>query len=333
MIKRKDGLLQESLTINGKRKYFYGHTKAEVLRKIQQYKEKEQRGKLFEEVALEWSEEHQYNIRPSSYISYVAPLKTLITAFGDMPIKDITAHDIDRYMQDMGARGYAKNTVRCHLSVMSLIFTYGIKNGYNLYNPTTASTVPRQLKTTERQLPSVEMIDKIKSSLNLPFGLFAYFLLYTGCRRGEALAVTMQDLDFENKTIRINKSVSWIRSETIINEAKTKAGNRTIILLDTLADKLPHKKQGYLFGNKAPLSHAEYIKLWREYINATGLDITPHQLRHLYATILYEADIDEKIVQELMGHSSISVTKNVYTHIRNQRMKEVAELLNNKLDV
>ena len=59
--------------------------------------------------------------------------------------------------------------------------------------------------------------------------------------------------------------------------------------------------------------------------------ITPHQLRHAFATILFDAGIDVKVAQELLGHSSIQVTRDIYTHIRKGRMESTAETLNNYL--
>ena len=64
---------------------------------------------------------------------------------------------------------------------------------------------------------------------------------------------------------------------------------------------------------------------------AEGSAITPHQLRHAFATILFDAGIDVKVAQELLGHSSIQVTRDIYTHIRKSRMESTAETLNKYL--
>ena len=102
-------------------------------------------------------------------------------------------------------------------------------------------------------------------------------------------------------------------------------------LLDVLADKLPKgKDENFIFsidGTK-PLGYSAFQRRWDKYKKETGLDITAHQLRHTYATILFEAGIDVKDAQHLLGHSDISVTRNIYTHIRTNHFKETVEKLN-----
>lgn len=71
-----------------------------------------------------------------------------------------------------------------------------------------------------------------------------------------------------------------------------------------------------------------YDAKWNRFLSATGLDITAHMLRHTYATILFEANINVKDAQSLMGHADISTTNNIYTHIRENRMSQTAEKLN-----
>ena len=76
------------------------------------------------------------------------------------------------------------------------------------------------------------------------------------------------------------------------------------------------------------LSKIMFRDRWAEYCQAIGHDITAHQLRHGFATILFEAGVEDKDAQELMGHSSIAVTRDIYTHIRQSRRTQTAEKLN-----
>ena len=77
----------------------------------------------------------------------------------------------------------------------------------------------------------------------------------------------------------------------------------------------------------APLTKTQYRKRWEKYCKSIGHQLTAHQLRHGFATILYEAGIPDKDAQELLGHSSITVTRDVYTHIRNSRRTDTAAKL------
>jgi site-specific recombinase XerD len=79
---------------------------------------------------------------------------------------------------------------------------------------------------------------------------------------------------------------------------------------------------------KEPLTKRAYDKRWSKYCTDYGIHFTAHQLRHAYATMLHEAGIDLKDAQTLMGHSDINLTKQIYTHIRNERMEETAKKIN-----
>ena len=108
---------------------------------------------------------------------------------------------------------------------------------------------------------------------------------------------------------------------------------RNTVLLDVLAAAIPKKRSGYIFdnGKGEPLSKTQYRKRWQAYCKAIGYNITAHQLRHGFATILYEAGIPDKDAQELLGHSSITITRDIYTHIRQTRRSQTADRLNDFL--
>ena len=162
--------------------------------------------------------------------------------------------------------------------------------------------------------------------------MFAYFLLNTGLRKGEALALKYSDLDFDKKTIHVNKTVEWVGNvPNIKNHPKTDAGIRDVPLLDCLIDVIEHKNSDeLLFPNASGelLRNGNFTRLWNKYRQETGLSITPHQLRHAYATILYDANIDIKTAQYILGHANIQTTMDIYTHLSQSRQDTAAEMLN-----
>ena len=82
------------------------------------------------------------------------------------------------------------------------------------------------------------------------------------------------------------------------------------------------------YDGKRPLTKGAFDKRWKSYCNKYNINITAHQLRHGFATMLFEAEIDAKDAQDLMGHSDINLTKSIYTHIRDKRKKDTANKLN-----
>lgn len=334
MLKRKDGRWQEAITTtqNGEttRKYFYGKTKAEVAKKMAAYQQKQEAGRTFATVADEWDTYHSELVTYNAHVAYKAPYRMAVDRFGDMPIREITPPQIQQYIKQIAAKGYARRTVAGHLTLLNMIFDFGVVSGDLLTNPTASVAIPRGLKTTPRTVPDNSDIQKIKDNLHLPFGLFAYLLLYTGLRRGEALALTYEDIDRVAGVIHVNKAVYFDVNQPAVKDTKTKAGTRTVPLLAPLETALPRKGRGPIFCTTEGklLTQTVFRRRWAAYQKATGIHATPHQLRHLYATILFEAGIEDKTTQEIMGHSSIATTRAIYTHIREQKLAETTDRLN-----
>jgi integrase len=167
--------------------------------------------------------------------------------------------------------------------------------------------------------------------------MFPYLILYTGLRRGEALALTARDIDFKNNRITVNKSVYYEHNKPRIKQPKTDAGIRTVPLLLPLKEPLrkyckAHK--GYLFcddeGELLPEYRVEDLLI--AYRKATGCDFTPHQLRHAFATvILYENGIAAKDAQAVLGHAQVSTTLDIYTEFRDSRIDYITEQINKRI--
>jgi len=332
--RRKDGLLQKRVTINGKLEPFYGKTEKEIKQKIEVFKEKIKNGPLFKEVAENWKEEHFKQLEVNSLRNYNPAYNRAVDEFGDHYINTIKASNINAFISIFAKKGFAQKTVRTQLMILNMIFDRAVLDGLIEYNPCSSVKIPKNLAKNRRELPPDGETDIVKKSTDKPFGLFAYFILYTGCRRGEALALTYKDIDRKNKTITINKSVYQENNKPMIKNPKTKAGCREIVLLDILAKQIPKRKSSDLiFPNdfNALMSETQFQRKWELYCKATGITSTPHRLRHAYATMIFEAGIDVKDAQELLGHSNLSTTMDIYTHITNKRKSETAKILNKKI--
>ena len=330
MKRRSDGLYEKKITIQGKRVTFYGKSMREVNQKILHYEEEKEKGPLFCEVAEAWQEEHFPTLAYNTQQGYFGAYHRVLRQYGKRNLQEISVREIDEFLLKLGQQGFAQKTVKNHQLILNLIFKYAVSQEYIPFNIIMNTSMPKNLKKTKRELPSSEEIEKVKKGLSCTYGLFAYFLLYTGCRRGEALALQYQDIDFEHKLIHIRKSLYHDGSEPKIKLPKTEAGCRDIILLDRLAEKIPHgKPEHYIFSEGGILMpRKRYETLWKQYCRESGVTVTPHQLRHAYATILFEAGVDEKDAQELLGHSTIAMTRDIYTHISSKRKQKTAELLN-----
>lgn len=333
MKKRKDGRYQEeiSILVNGRkvRKVFYGRTKAELNRKIMAFREDQERGKLFSEVADEWWALHEPTLAYNTTKGYKPALARAKLHFGKTYINQIKAPDVNLFLTDFIRSNHAaQKTAKTQLMVINLICKYAAANGYIPFNPARDVSVPRGLAHNPRDIISDEDIQHIKDCTDCTFGMFSYWILYTGLRRGELLALTWNDVDVKNRTITVNKSVYHDSNVPMLKSPKSAAGKRTVPLMDRLMEKIT-PGTGLVFPNENGelMTEMQFQKSWASYTEESGVTCTPHQIRHGYATMLYENGIEVKDAQELLGHAYASTTQDVYTHIRQTRKETVRKQL------
>ena len=336
--RRKDGLYEKILNINGKRVAFRAKTEDGVYQKIMNYQEKEERGLTFEEAAELWYDEHWETLSPTTQQGYQFPFDEIKDYFKGEYIKKITHKDINQYIKQLPST-YARKTCANRLCLLNMIFKHAIVEDYITENPCQYITIPKNHRSNKRRAPTSDEIKIIKKNIGVefksfPVGFLAVFFLYTGCRKGEALALKFKDIDYESKRIYITKSVYFVNNEGKLKPPKTSAGKREIIIPDFLLNLLPKgKKNNYLFCVRSgePLKKDFFERAWNSWKKQTGLTLTAHQLRHGYATLLHEANIDVKDAQDLLGHADASTTQNIYTEVSKNRRVAVAKKLNEYL--
>ena len=342
---RPDGLYEAIRTIKGRRVAFRGHTVREVEQKMLAYRETVAAGRPFPIVADEWEREHEKEIGEATRESYRHVVQRLKEVFAG-PIGAIRPLDIKRHISHMERQGYAGSTVRKELSALRMICAHAVLAGDIDVNPVTEVHPSRGLpRTTREALTEAQEAIVRKTWDTAPFGLFALLLLFTGLRRGEALALTYADIDRRAGVIRINKKLNYAYGETPRLEGwtKTKNGMRDVPLLQPLADALPDYRVGLIFPGKdgGYMRKGEIRRTWQKYCRAVGLNqvvisdqgkrmetfpVTPHCLRHSFATICYEAGLDVRQAAKIFGDTP-EVLNEVYTHLREGRQKSAAEKL------
>ena len=335
--RRPDGLLETTRTDKrtGKRIHFYGHTDREIEEQIMAYTAAQERGRLFKDAAKDWKDEHWPTLAHSTARGYNAAYNRAVDEFGDTPIRQIRPQDIKRYINEFSRGGRSKKTVINQLLILNMIFSSAVEGGDIDFSPCTHISIPKNLSKVRREAASSEEEKAIKGSAHI--WLFPFFILYSGLRKGEALALTWADIDFDNDEIHVTKSVYYEHDRPKLKLPKTAAGIRSVPLLEPLKaallqiqDRTPGH---YIFSDTgdSPLTDRRYRTLWSHWANETGVTATAHQLRHSYATMLFDCGIDVKDAQDILGHSTAAVTQDIYTHIRDTRRKLTAKTLNEKL--
>ena len=335
--KRKDGRYVKKVKLqDGTFKYLYSSAKNEreatkdFNAQLIELDNEKNKCMYFKNVAESWLEKYLQRV---SYINYKkstrAAYERLVEHFGNVYVQDITLQTVDAFLGNLIQQGFYRKTIATHKSVINQIMRYAVYQNYIKFNPIRDLQLAANLPEEQRDLPETKEI-KIVDEHYEGFDFLPYFLLYTGLRISEALALSDTDFDMENKTITVNKHIVWDNNNPVIlPRTKTKAGDRKVVILDRLFEKLP-KFKGLLFCNAdgTPLTKGQLRKRWEKYQKTYGLTLTAHQLRHAFATMCYEAELDVKDTQQLMGHSDIKLTKKIYTHIREERISKSTQKLN-----
>lgn len=334
--KRPDGLYEAIRTVNGKRVAFRGKTCREVDKKILEYREAASRGWTFDFAGDLWYQDKEAEVRSATYRSYGITLRRLKERFGKQYVAEITPDELNAYIRAFERQGYARNTVQLHIYVLKMVFDYAINRRMEsglAINPAVALKKSKDLPFKKRGALTEEQEALVRNAAKTKTGdwwLLGFFLMYSGCRRGEALALTYSDIDRKRNVITVNKKLNFDGRSTPIleNFTKTKNGMREIPLLKPLADALPRDRIGLVFPSPETgdyLKTSEVAKYWKQYCRDVGLvevvngkerfPITPHCFRHSFATICYEAGIDPRAAASWLG-DTVQVMEGVYIDLR-----------------
>ena len=342
---RKDGRYVYQWTENGKRRSMYDRDPEALYYKVQQIGA--ETPPTFAEIADEWVEAHVSSLARGSQSTYKAPVQALKDELGDKPITDITALDINRILLREKEKRYSYKHAALTKSVIKQVLDYAVVHGHIPFNPSPSVTVPRGMSRGRVEAPEEAQQKTIIANLDKPFGNFVALLLYTGMRTEEAVALRWKDVG-ENE-ISVHAAVD-LHGTPVIKETKTEAGERTIPILPQLRPYLKKprgaKQDDFIFNEKGKLlTRGQITSRWLAWCKAAGLAeqktfdnrhrgkkecvrtewrplITPHQLRHNYATVLYEKEIDLLTAKDLMGHKDISTTQQIYTSLRKKHREE-----------
>lgn len=320
-VKRRDGTKV--------RKSIYYRTAEELAAKILEAQKEERLVGTFFEAAYAWQEDHFRFIQHGTAISYEPALRRAVEEFGDRQLDSISSAELQAFYDHLALEGYSKQTVHVQRLVVGLIFKWCCLHRGLATNPNRETGQPRTVKCCQKTpiLPDDD-VRRIVSGVDEPFGLLPFLLLYSGLRRGEALALTWGDIDLKAGVIHVRKAVSFSGNTPVIKEPKSASGVRDVPIITLLADVLKKKKPRgcaagvYLFSmtdKNEPITQTVFRERWAKWSKATGYKGNTRQLRHLFATYCFESGMAAKDAQTILGHSSIDVTMDIYTEIRAQR--------------
>lgn len=390
VFQRSDGRWGGALTMgydeNGKiiRKTIYGKSQAEVIKKLSEIsgRMKSNTYDLVEQNDLETlmfeylmtfkksavsPRTFEGNIR--NFKLHIAPL------IGKMKVYEIDNYAIQKLVNNLIDQGYSTDTIKKCKHLISQFFEYAIDNKWVLVNPTLKVKVKGKRKVYEeddekyKALPPeirdmfLEALNKDKANFIKPLCIT---LMFAGLRIGEAIALKWKNIDFKNKTIKVERAITQVpkfdedgnikNRVTVIGDTKTTCSVREIpvtdIVIETLKnwkDKQNERQQtnpdvtsiltaptSYVFANDdgSYRTYSGCRKIFDRFKKRNGLNkfnIHFHGLRHTFSNMLFEMNENPKVIQQLLGHRDVKTTITVYNSVNSDYVREATDRLNTKI--
>ncbi|WP_193063397.1 site-specific integrase [Oceanobacillus oncorhynchi] len=289
----------------------------------------------FEKIADMYLSWYKKRRKESSYMKIESVVRIhLKPFFGRKKIKEITKRDVIRFHDKLLDNLGIASAKKIH-TILSATLNHAIKMEYLKVN------VAREVGNIEMKEPKrldFWTIDEFKQFIqevdDLLLKSLFMTLFYGGLRKGEALALTWKDIDFDNNTININKTVYHNRVTSPKNEAsnrKIKMPQHTMNLLGELKLQNKIKADYVVFGEF--YDHVPQTTLdtkYEEYIKRAGLKhIRIHDLRHSHASYLINLGNDIQIISKRLGHAKTSTTYDIYSHLYPNAEDEAIEKMEN----
>ena len=353
---RKDGLYYKEKKYKGKRYVFTSTDKKEVEAKVIEFENNINRGAVINDKNIKFSDwcdtwlelYKKKNIEKATYQMYESVIKNYLKPdLGFYKISAIRESHVMDMLNNMDKKGITRRKDIALLTVKQIL-EKAVDNDYVYKNVAKNIKIKKHVAKEKEPLPQnyIDLLQKYAKNDSRAF--LGYFMIYTGVRKEELVPLTYADIDFDKKTLRINKAVHFEKNQPVLKNTKNEE-IRYVPLVDDLFSLL-EQKQGLLFPNeKGKMMSDTTTKRKITYINNFIREkieeenskkkeneeeeifkpFTAHQLRHTYACLLHKAGIPLKEAQYFMGHKDVKMLLNIYTHLDDKDKETASNLLNN----
>lgn len=290
----------------------------------------------FGEFLEQWLENYRFKLSPRGYERYAGIIKKhLIPALGNITVNQLKPEHLQKHYTDCQLKGLSSSTVRYHHAILHVALETAVKWGLAARNPADAAEPPR-VRHHEMQVWDEDEINKFIESAkdNRYYALF-YTALFTGMRRSELLGLKWTDVDFIMSQIHVSRGLHQLKNGSYIyTETKSNTSRRTIALSPSanlvlqqhrekrkleclqLQTKFEDSELVFCDTDGQPLRPNTVTRAWTTQAKRAGVKVIRlHDARHTHASIMLKQGIHPKVVQERLGHSSIQMTLDIYSHV------------------
>lgn len=297
------------------------------------------------------------NVSSNTYARYLNLLNIhIIPAMKNVKLKNLKAIQIQNFFNDCKESGMSASAIKHVKTIFNQALECAFRENLIPKNWTEYTVLPKARSKEEVSVFTPEEQEKIIKNIPFsPLGVLIRLAIATGAREGELLGMHWSDIDFENKVINIAQSLgkkrefsadgrSVISTENAVGDLKTLHSKRVIPITDSVIDllkkyrakqnqfiKLPDNTEilpsmVFLNASGGYWDNSNAIKQYRRFLKSLGIPYRKfHTLRHTFATRIMEANVHPKIAQELLGHSTVNITMNIYSHVLPEQKREAIE--------
>ena len=319
-------------------KQFYGATQKEAYAKRDEYRRMVEdgmrassAGKTVSSYAAEWLRTHKASVSDKCYNDYAKQMNVLVAEIGHLRLMDVAPDDMKRVYNHY--LDYSASTIKRAKMLFIAMFDAAVENGFARSNPCRSRHAQPHKGTAGSHRAITDEERALIVSTEHRFRVGALLMLYAGLRRGEAMAINIDDdIDLDKGIIHVKKAVRFDSNQPIIAPPKTEHSIREIPLLSVLSFALEGKHGIAMPTAKgAVCSDTAFRRGWDSYLSALSkaaghkVSIRPHDLRHSYCTMLRDSGVDMKLAMLWMGHADEKMILKIYDHVTTKRMEKAIE--------
>ncbi len=328
----------EDYTGNKRRKRKLGFkTKKEAVEWMEEFKRKQKADidMKFSTFIDDYFDNMKNDLRESTMITKKHMIELhILPYFKDKKVVDITALDVKKWQNEIRKKGFSDTYLKTINSQLSAIFNHACKFYRLGYNPCKEAGYMGKNKSGNMGIWTQDDIELFLEAVSdKPVSRYAFMVLYwTGLRLGELLALNIEDINLEEGTLKVSKSLQRLGTKDVITEPKTEGSNRIIYLPKFLQVEL-EEYINMLYGRTSKdrlflVTKSFLEKEIKRGANIAGLTpIRVHDLRHSHASLLISKNVDIATVSKRLGHDKIKTTLDTYAHMFEQNARGVADIL------
>lgn len=282
---------------------------------------------------------------------YRSAAKRIYSSLGSISAGSLAAYQIEDFIAEMADNSLSAKTIINTISILNASYDRAVKTGQLSSNPCQFVSLPKKTKPEYKTFNSAELfafteqLNKERLDYNIGYNL----CLFCGLRRSEVLGIREKDIDILNRTVTIRETRHRIEGdEDIVQGTKTASSLRTLAIPELLIgniDILIHEHHANIYnqtdyliqnGFGEPMSPSTFTKYIHKIEQRAGItQVSVHELRHTFASILNSEGIDIARISAELGHSTIGTTVNIYTHIFGDvsaSSRGIADTMNKKIE-